>query len=149
MAYRNLEKRKAYINEYRAKKKANGLYGLCKSCNEPLGRNDKSKIDAEKYPTTGFCIKCHRGSNCSFYKGGYKNSDGYIVGYKGQLQHRIEMEAYLGRKLYANETVHHKNGVRDDNRIDNLELWVGAPWSGVRIKDAVKWAKEILEKYDV
>ena len=66
-----------------------------------------------------------------------------------QREHRYLMELKLGRKLLPEENVHHKNGVRSDNRMENLELWTTSQPSGQRVEDKIEWAKEILQKYDV
>lgn len=61
-------------------------------------------------------------------------------------EHRFVMAEFLGRPLEPDETVHHKNGIRDDNRIENLELMVSHPY-GQRVTDRVDDALTILRRY--
>jgi hypothetical protein len=80
-----------------------------------------------------------RGEHLNWKGGRQINADGYVLiwvdpadllgtmssGRHYVLEHRLIMARHLGRPLSTRETVHHKNGVRDDNRIENLELRQG------------------------
>jgi len=67
------------------------------------------------------------------WKGGlYKGKDGYVYIYKPEhpnnirkgymAEHRLIIEKYLGRYLNRQEIIHHKNGIKDDNRLENLKI---------------------------
>ncbi len=87
--------------------------------------------------------------------GSYITSQGYVrirtdrVGNdRWVLEHRWVMEKRLGRSLYRDETVHHKDLDRTNNALSNLELWTGSHPTGQRVEDVVAWCREMLARYD-
>ena len=73
--------------------------------------------------------------------GHHRASNGWV------REHLVVVEDKLGRRLVLGEEVHHINGVKSDNRPENLELWVVSQPKGQRPEDLVDWAREIIERY--
>lgn len=113
----------------------------CPSCGVAIGKRSAT------------CVKC-RPRNHNVLPLGSKNTDfyGYVHVKIGDnewtREHVHVVERHLGRKLVKGENVHHKNGIRHDNRLENLELWVKSQPSGQRATDLLAWAQEIVARYD-
>lgn len=114
------------------------------------------------YRAVGYCqmhyrrFKLYGDATIKINVGRKSDRDGYVQirtiagnGNKGKYtyEHRLVMQEMIGRPLVKGETVHHKNGVRNDNRPENLELWSEAQPYGQRVEDKVAYAIEILEQY--
>jgi len=87
------------------------------------------------------------------WKGGKPtiNGKGYMEYKYGELRgvrvHRHIYEQHYGIKLLPYQTVHHINGDRTDNRIENLELWDTSQPSGQRVEDKIKYYFNLVNEY--
>lgn len=137
------------------------LYWLCKcACGEvAMIRADHLQRGLTKSCgclTREASIRC--GVNSLAWKGGRRiTKDGYVEIYmpghprvkanKCVSEHRLVMEHILGRFLFPQEFVHHKDGNRQNNKPENLELWSTSQPPGQRVAEKVEWAWFILSQY--
>jgi hypothetical protein len=138
----------------------------CKSCHrrrisELSGKRCDNCGGPVSHAVTKLCQACNalakRGSGSASWKGGRTLRHGYVwlSGYydhpnsdRGKIaEHVLVMSQVLGRPLYADETVHHKNTIKDDNEPSNLELWSGSQPAGGRVEDKLAWAHEFISRY--
>ena len=120
--------------------------GRTKSCsclrNEKSGERGRAQLKGNKYTWNGGRFKTREGY-CRVVLKGHPRADvrGYV------LEHLLVMENHIGRPVERDETVHHKNGNKSDNRIENLGLRVGNHGRGGDIDHVVKYAIKILKRY--
>lgn len=62
-------------------------------------------------------------------------------------QHTVIMSEMIGRPIGKNESVHHKNGIKDDNRPENLELATRFHTKGQSVEDMIKFCREYIKEY--
>jgi DNA-directed RNA polymerase subunit RPC12/RpoP len=117
-------------------RKANYSYLKCCQCGKDFKRHyhfHKQNLDrkTERVFCSAICKNEYQRINHSpNWKGGRRTEKGYIKIWvppeesprRWKFEHRVIMEKHLGRKLTNREFVHHKNGIKDDNRIENLEI---------------------------
>ena len=122
--------------------------------NSPLFEKHLSEEHRKKLSKN--MIGKYSGENHPLWKGGKINNKGYILVYKPNYpnnrkdnyiyEHRLIMEEYLGRCLFSYEIIHHKNGIKTDNRIENLELLPGQGEHNTQVQKVYQENKRLKEE---
>lgn len=128
---------------------------------EPRHPRGTCKFEGCSHPqhARGYCSNHYqiekRNGNIVFRKRqsnghGHVDTHGYKKISKHGVQvreHRWVIENLIGRRLLSTESIHHKNGNKLDNRVENLEIWSTSQPYGQRVEDKVQWAIELLQLY--
>ena len=125
----------------------------CEQCGETV-RRFQSQFRKQAFCSPA-CRQLHRETNPARQV----TSSGYVKVYIGRgkpgadgaghiLEHRKVIQEFLGRPLLPTENVHHRNGDRTDNRLNNLELWNRSQPSGQRVEDKLAWARQLIAQYE-
>lgn len=130
------------------------VYGACVRCGGPIMARRRPDGSLRTPPKSQrYCSQSCQVSSQPRQKNngvGFIDKWGYRVLIRDGRQipeHRFIMEFILGRSLFAEETVHHKNGVRTDNRPNNLELWSSRHGKGQRVEDKIDFCVDFLKQY--
>lgn len=158
---------KPFTSFYKEKSGKFGLRPDCKDCLKARQQSARTEWSADrkrgpkvscacgraKTPYAAQCAYCSRNLDGDPSRIEWsRNAKGYMRGYlngKEVKQHRVVMEMSLGRPLKPHENVHHKNGIKDDNNLENLELWSTSQPSGQRVQDKIDWCAKFLAEYGI